>query len=468
MQDLRSRPVWTDLAYLVPLALFFLLYGLGRGSLASWDEAIYASVAKDVVRTGQWLRLTIGGEPWFDKPPLTIWATALAYKLFGIHEFSARLFSALCGVGAVVVTYLLGLRLFGRWTGLLGALVLLNSSHYLRFMRFGMTDGPLVLFLTLSLYWFWRGSERNRYLIFSGVALGLALLTKGFAAFFIFPVILLYCLLARDFSPLGRSSYWVGLMIAVLIALPWNLYEMTAHRGAFIDNVVVKHLFVRTLQPIEGHDGNWYFYIRTFINKYHPWVLIGIFSAPYFLWKALRRRDEAVAFTAAWIFAIFAVITLVRTKLPWYILPLYPAVSISVGYLLSRWIDERRRALVMALFVGAMWLHVPLSHLAEADYSADLKAIAPEVAARVSPGTKIYLYNFHEEPAAIFYWGRPIRYADDPKAFDEAARASGAGFWAFARERDLAALAAAMKTHDLRVVASAREGRLVARKERTP
>ena len=112
-----------DLLFLAPLSLFFLLYRLGSGSLASWDEAIYASVAKEVVQSGDWLRLTLDGSLWFDKPPLAIWMTTVFYKLFGVHEFSARLFSALCGVGAVVTTYFFGRELFNRWTGFVGALV---------------------------------------------------------------------------------------------------------------------------------------------------------------------------------------------------------------------------------------------------------------------------------------------------------------------------------------------------------
>ena len=182
-----------DLLFLVPLSFFFLVYQLGAGSLASWDEGIYASVAKELVQTGDWLRLTLNHSPWFDKPPLAIWMTALFYKLFGVNELSARLFSALCGVGLVIVTYFFGRQLLNRWTGFLGALILLSSSHFLRFARFGVMDVPLTFFMTLAFYLFWLGHFKNRYLIFSGIAIGLAVMTKGFAAMLIFPVIWLYC-----------------------------------------------------------------------------------------------------------------------------------------------------------------------------------------------------------------------------------------------------------------------------------
>ncbi len=96
------------LVSLAAFSIFFLLFNLHAGSLASWDEALYAEVAKQILRSGNWLDLTWGGSPWVDKPPVTVWATAVFYHLFGMHEFTARLFSALCGAGTVIVTYLLG------------------------------------------------------------------------------------------------------------------------------------------------------------------------------------------------------------------------------------------------------------------------------------------------------------------------------------------------------------------------
>src|SRR5437867_2873148 len=118
-----QRNTFWDLLFLTALSSIFLFLYLGNGSLASWDEAIYASVAKEIIQSGNWLKFTLGGEPWTDKPPLAIWVTAVFYKLFGINEFSARFFSALCGLGTVIVTYLLGRKLLNRWTGFLGALV---------------------------------------------------------------------------------------------------------------------------------------------------------------------------------------------------------------------------------------------------------------------------------------------------------------------------------------------------------
>ncbi len=406
-----------DLLFIIPLSAFFLLYNLGKGSIASWDDAIYAGVAKEIYLSGQWLLLTLGGESWYDKPPLAMWVTVLFYKLFGVNEFSARLFSALAGIGTVLVTYLLGRRLFSRWVGFIGALVLLSSSHFIQFSRRGMLDIPLTFFMTLAFYFFWLGYEKNRYLIFSGIAIGLAVMTKGFAAFLIFPVIWAYCLWAGEFDILTRSSYWIGVMIAVAIALPWHLYEITFHRTMFMQAVVMKHLFVRTTTALDGHTGNYYYYIRTLVNKYHPWILVGIVSAPYFLFKSIKERAGEFIYLTVWMFFVFGVATAIQTKLAWYILPVYPALSLSVGYLVAKLFNEKQNNFIRLMFVAIMVLHVMYSHILTNDYAPQIKGVAPLVKSQLGSNKMIYLYNFHEQHAATFYLEKKSAYLDDIETF---------------------------------------------------
>ena len=416
--NLSSKKHFTeDLLFLLGLSVFFLTFHLGKGSLTSWDESIYATIAQNIVKSGDWLRLQYQGLPWSDKPPLSIWVTAFFYKIFGISEFSSRFFSSLCGTGTVLVTYLLGRSLFGRWTGLLGALVLLSSSHYMHFARFGVMDAPLTFFLTLSLYFFWRGHERDRSLFFSGIAAGAAIMVKGAAAFPIFPIVWIYCLWAGRLDVLTRSSYWVGVIIAVLIALPWHTYEMALHPNAMMNDSVLRHLVFRPMSVLDGHDGNFYFYVRTLINKYHPWILIAIWSAPLFLYKAFRKRQEEIVFLTVWIFFIFGLATLMKTKIHWYIIPIYPALSLTVGYLLAKMFTEKYQNLVRAAFIAILIAHIPESHIFDHNYSPDIKSLAAAVTRTVPEGKAIHLYNYHESPAVSFYMDRSSIYLENPEEF---------------------------------------------------
>ena len=424
---------------MAPLALLILLAYLGKGSLASWDEAIYAVVSREVVRSNDWLRLTFGGSLWFDKPPLALWATAFFYKIIGISEFSSRLFSALCGFGTVLLTYFFGRSLFNRWIGLSAALVLLSSSHFIRVARFGVLDAPFLFFLTLSLYFFWLGRTKNKHLLFSGIAIGLAVMTKGFGGILIFPIIWIYAWWSDRLEILRRPSYWIGVFLAVLVALPWNLYEFFFHRQAFLQDVVFKHLIQRTTGAIEGHGGNTLFYLRVLVNKFHPWIVIGLVSAPLFLWKSWRDREDESIFVTVWMFFIFLFFTLVQTKLAWYIMPLYPALSLSIAYIFVKVFKERNSFYAKLIFLTVLFLHVAYSHILNADYSRPIKSLSGAVRGAVPEDAPVFLYRYHEQPAGIFYLERAVRYLETPAECESAAVEKG-GFYCLVRSQDLAEL----------------------------
>ncbi len=413
-----------DLLFLIPLSFFFLLYRLGSGSLASWDEAIYASVAKEILQTGDWFALRLNGEPWLERAPLAVWATALFYQLFGVSEFTARLFSALCGAGCVLTTYVLGRRFFDRWVGFLAALVLLSSSDFLRYSRFGMLDAPFMLFLTWTFLFFWMGQNRNRYLIFSGITLGLAVLTKGYVAFLSFPVIWLYAFFSGRVDVLGRSSYWIGVMIAAAIALPWHLGQLFLYRSVG-PREFTWPLTVRPFQVLDVPGSQWYYYVRVLVNKFHPWILVGVVTAPWCLFKAAKDREENTIFLSTWIFFIFLAVTVFHLKRSWFILPIYPALSVTIAYALSLVFRERRVPFIRVMFLVIMALHIPYSHVFDHDYSRQIKALAVSAEAKVPKGEALVLYNFHESPAVSFYIGRASVMADSP---DELAERLRTGF----------------------------------------
>ena len=430
-----ERKTFRDVVYLLLLSAFFLLVHLGTGSLASWDEAVYAQVAKELVASGNWFYLTWAGGPFVDKPPVAIWMTAAFYKLFGMSEFTARLFSALCGIGLVWVTYETGRKLLNRWTGLLGALVLLSSSHFFRVARFGMMDAPLAFFLSLTLLFFWRAREKDVYFLWAGAAASLGFLTKSYAALLAAPVALVYAVWAGEAAIFRRRAFWAGAGIVAATVALWNLYGLGVYGEPFVREAIFKHLFYRTTSALEGHTGNAYFYVRTIINKYHPWFLVALFSAPYFIYLSVRTRRKELLFLASWMWVIFGIVTLIRTKLAWYVVPVYPALSLSVGYVLAALVRERHGMLVKALFVGVMALHVQFSHLWSDDYARPVRGIAPQVAREVPAGRTVCLYNYHGQPEALFYFDRPVLYLDDPASL--AAAAGEGGLYCLIFDEDL-------------------------------
>ena len=255
------------------------------------------------------------------------------------------------------------------------------------------------------------------------------------------------------------------MILSVLIALPWNLYELLAYHDFYLADAVGKHLFARTTTALDGHTGNLYFYIRTMVNKYHPWTLISIGSAPVFLFQSFRTRRKEFIFITTWIFFIFMVITLVQTKLDWYILPIYPALSLTVGYYLEKIFKERNTKFVQAMFIVIMALHLQYSRIFNHDYSREIKGIAPQASPLIASADIVYLYNFHESPACDFYLGKKTAYLDSPNSFVERAKKQGL-FYCFIHEGDLKAMEGSLSREPLSVVASFEGLRLVARPKR--
>src|SRR2546429_620891 len=215
---------------LILIAAFALLWKLGTGSLAAWDEAIYAQVSKEILRSGDWLTLHWEYQPWFEKPPLFMWITALFYRLFGVSEFWARVPSALSGIALIGVTYLIGKYTYGKWVGFLAAVILLTCYHFLSFSRFGTMDVMLTLFTYLTLYAYLRLNNENQkwwHLVWSSCAL--ALMVKGAGGIIAPAAIVLALVFDKRFSAAIRSRrpwYIVPLYPALAILI-----------GVFISNL---------------------------------------------------------------------------------------------------------------------------------------------------------------------------------------------------------------------------------------
>ena len=109
-KGLDLKNYWPEYVLLVGVSVE-LLWKLGSGSLADWDEAIYAEIAWEILQDGDWLTLHWGYEPWFEKPPLLMWITASFYQIFGTNEFWARAASAVSGIALILITYGTGNRL---------------------------------------------------------------------------------------------------------------------------------------------------------------------------------------------------------------------------------------------------------------------------------------------------------------------------------------------------------------------
>ncbi len=249
---------WAAAALLLLVSLVLFLPRLSY-PLIEPDETRYAQVALEMCQSGDWLRPTLDGVPYLDKPPLLYWMTAASYSLFGPSPTSARLPPAICAVLTVMLLFVLGKRLVGSRAAWLGSLALLLSGGFVLSGRFLIMDGPLTLFATvtaLTAYLACSGRQvRIGWLLVAGLTCGLGVLAKGpIAAVLCVPPLLAVQWLSRNLTTI-RLRHWSLFALSIaLVAGPWFVAAMATQHGygrAFL-LAAQRRPFSARLQPSAG------------------------------------------------------------------------------------------------------------------------------------------------------------------------------------------------------------------------
>jgi 4-amino-4-deoxy-L-arabinose transferase-like glycosyltransferase len=324
------------------------LPNLGAASLWDIDEGNNAEAAREMCAADNWAIPTFNFVLRVDKPALLYWLQIAAYNRFGVNEFAARLPSALAALLAVLATYELGRRMVTPIAGLLAGLILASAPAFGVAAHFANPDALLTAFTTLALLCFWWSYEHcgRGWFVTAGICTGLAVLAKGPVGF-VLPasVVLLFLLWSRQLRRLwDRRLVW-GTLVHGLVVAPWFAWVGIETKGEFLKGFLLTHNLGRFRAPMEGHHGSVFYYFVVLLVGFLPW---SAFLGPAFVaaWKksSSEQKDTTGSnrFLFCWIAVYFVFFTLSGTKLPNYILPLYPPVAI----LLARFLDSWRCGLI--------------------------------------------------------------------------------------------------------------------------
>jgi 4-amino-4-deoxy-L-arabinose transferase-like glycosyltransferase len=328
--------------FVVTIASFILLFNLGANKLQSWDEAIYAQSAKEMIQTGDWLTPHWNQEKFLQKPPLTIWATAISFRIFGVNEFAARLFASLCGIVCVLLTVAIGRMFLSETHALMAGLALVVTPHFNYYARQGSMDVPLTAFLLLSIYAYLKSTESERWWLLVGTGLGLAGLTKGVAVLPGFLALAMAILLTRP-RPFTTRYFWIACGLCVLIAGSWHIAMLQIHGQSFYEEYFGQQVVSRSVSTFDTTAASPLYYLsRIFLGAlpFTPFVVLGSWQA----WRSKKFPFVLLGFGVS----VFGLYSVVPTKHQWYVVPIYP---ILVLLLCS--VKTIPRALAVALFLCA-------------------------------------------------------------------------------------------------------------------
>ncbi|MFS8808650.1 glycosyltransferase family 39 protein, partial [Synechococcus sp. R6-10] len=258
------------------LAGLWLWVGQGIPYLFDWDELIYASLARQMLASGDPLSLAINGEPFFEKPPLFFWLQALSMAVLGMNEGAARLPNAFAGGITVALLVGWGSCLGGMGFGCLWGILLLTGYLPLFFYKTGLIDPLLNLGMGVGLGSLWAAEEAwragysgRRWRAVGALALGLAVLAKGPVGLVLpLAIWILYKLWQRD-PPLRWGESLVFLSLAVAVPLTWLALEGVQRGPEWVEEF--GRYQWRILTSSDGHPGPVYFHLLAFALGCFPW-----------------------------------------------------------------------------------------------------------------------------------------------------------------------------------------------------
>src|SRR6266478_9482240 len=251
LMNTRTR---TDVLLLVAFCGFLFFYGLGAFGLLGADEPRYAQVAREMFERRDWITPTLGGKPWLEKPPLYYWQAMLAYTIFGVSDWAARVPAAVDATVMVLAAYLF-LRRFCPGLELDGALITASCAGIIGHARAASMDMTLASAFTVAMlaWWTWRDTGRRVYLAAFYACVALGMLAKGpVAPFLAAAIIVLYSLAARELRLIVRTLWFPGFLLFCAITLPWYV-AVQARNPQFFRIFILEHNLARFSTDIYHH-----------------------------------------------------------------------------------------------------------------------------------------------------------------------------------------------------------------------
>jgi 4-amino-4-deoxy-L-arabinose transferase-like glycosyltransferase len=387
IQELFSKATEKQLVFFWLIFCFAALtYQLGGVPPYHSDENYYVESTRNMVESGDYLTPIHHDEKRFAKPILYYWLMSASYKIFGVSLISARLTSAFFGSLAIGLLYLVSSRLFKGRTALYSVLILPATFLYFQISRWATTDIVMNFFVLLAIYFFVRlyqsdfEGKNDAYLFYLAMALGF--MTKGPPAVIIPGMVALFFLLAtRRQRSWSKMRIGQGLVILLLVILPWFMTMFLLHGDEFKNHIVGAEIANRLV-----HDTPFSLYFVGVLFRYHlPWILFFIVAVFHQfgicghtlspvsgvselfrqvmgnmkirVGQLFAKENESVLLCYIWILVCLVLFTIVRTEHSRYMLPASSAVAILVAKFfadMEKSEEDWSGYKVTAIFTGAV------------------------------------------------------------------------------------------------------------------
>lgn len=380
---LPTWPVFCEAAVFVLFAVFFIIYGVtpilgGDGlGLVGADEPRYAQIAHEMLvrfdsahtlkeRLSACVTPYLYGHPWLEKPALYYWRAMFVFQEFGVHDWSARLPSATFAFIMAALIYL-HMRRFRRGGHLDAAIITVACAGMIGFARGASTDMQMAAPISIGLLgWYaWYETDSKFWLFDIYFFTGVATLAKGpVAPLLAILIVMAFALLRREWSIIHRSLWWPGVLLYFAIVLPWFI-AVQHQNPTFFREFFLEHNLERFATNRYQHEEPFWYYFVVLLLAVMPWTVIAMRALVDGLqtsvaeWRLRRSHpskpkpnrpgDAFPEFLVLWALIPIIFFSFSKSKLPGYLLPSIPPITILTGDYLYR---MRQRGLNRWVLLG--------------------------------------------------------------------------------------------------------------------
>jgi hypothetical protein len=378
--------------FIALLAAIFFIPFLGRVHLFDWDEVNFAECSREMIKMDDYSRVYINFRPFWEKPPMFFWMQSTAMKIFGVTEFAARFPNAICGIITLIVVFICGSRIYDKKFGVLWALAFGGSLFPNMYFKSGIIDPWFNLFTFLSLFnfilyhWARNGFEKDGlkknplyYVIWSGIFMGLAVLTKGQVSLMVFLLSLGVYFIYNRFR--FYFSWWHAILflsIATAVTSTWYAYE-TIKNGPWFITEFLKYQYRLFTTHDAGQKGFWgYHYVVLLIGCF-PASLLAIPS--FFKTNYTSRFDKDFK---KWMQILFWVVTIlftiVQSRIIHYSSLAWFPLTFLAAYSLYKWeLKQMNYKKYVGVFIAVAGGFISLLLLAVPYLAMNIKKLIPYV-----------------------------------------------------------------------------------------
>lgn len=317
------------------LGFFICWFGIGSSIIYILDEAKNSEAAREMLLSGNFFRPTFNNVVRTDKPPFHYFFMMLGYKLFGVNAFGARFFSAIFGGFTIISTYIYSRRHLGDEVAKITFWILISSFYFVQEFHLAVPDPYLIFWMSLTFFsyidYYIKREKHTLWILY--ISVGFGVLTKGPVALVLPSLIAsVHLILLKELTikAVLEFKFIPGIVLVLLISVPWFYFAHLATDGAFTEGFFFKHNLSRFQNKMEGHGGIFLITIG--------FVLLGMFPFSFWIFRALiqslkQKKENAFVFFGGLVVLIFIIFFAISsTKLPNYTMPCYPFLAVLLGW----------------------------------------------------------------------------------------------------------------------------------------